>query len=154
MKEKIKKVGSIALQTRFVKFFISGVSAFLVDLVILNLVSYIFFEGGNYSLFELVSVPKLVSASIALLFNFYLNRRWVFQVESTSATRQGVKFIAVAFLNLIVASIFFDIYHEIVAQFFSNGALTPALINTISNFASEATKMIFSFVLYKYFVFK
>jgi putative flippase GtrA len=156
-----KKLKNFTLQQKekgnfqkFGKFLLSGGLAFLLDLIILNLVSHIFFEGRNYIILFNLSVPKLVSASIALIFSFYLQREWVFKAAEDEVKTQVGRFIISSIINIILVSIFFTIFHYSLNQVFQPGESFKTTINSISNLLSEIVKMFVSFFLYKNFVFK
>ena len=144
-------------ESNFSKFFLSGVFSFLVDTIVLSVIIVLIFKGENVLLFGSISIAKLISSSIGLFTNFVLNRNWVFKAKSNGTIRrQSIKFITFSAVNVIFASIIYNIYLEIIifltTQFRLNIEMNFIFIFT--NLITEGTKMIFSFFGYKYFVFR
>jgi putative flippase GtrA len=157
MKEKFNKIKERALEHKFVRFLVSGVTAFLFDLIVLTIISFLFFQGSNYTIFGIISLPKFISSCFGLSLVFYINKNWVFNSKNRKFTRQVPKFIAVSIFNIFFISVIFNIYYQFYSPPLSSLTLNPNLIKLIINgftsVSSEGTKMLLSFFLYKYFVF-
>ena len=145
------------LKIKFVKFFITGLSAFAIDLILLNIFSFLFFRGTNYSILNIISVPKLMSSTVALIWGFIINRNWVFSAKTQSYKRQAVKYIAYSIFNVIFGSVLFNFFYPILSSVSGvlnlSENLEKALSNTLANVITAAIQMCTSFVAYKYLVF-
>ena len=81
---------------RFLKFSIIGVVNFFVDLVILNLLSYVTgFNKGFYA-----SVFSALSFFIANINSYFLNRRWTFKSNNKDSGYKA--FLAISLFGVLV----------------------------------------------------
>ncbi len=158
MREKIRKISQKALEHRFIKFLVTGGTGFLFDLIMLIIISFLFFQGTNYSIFGIMSLPKFISSLFGLSLVFYLNRNWVFNAKNKNLNGQLGRFIIVSVINVFFVSIIFNLYYQLYLPSFSALPLSQNMIKLIINgftsLSSEGTKMLLSFFLYKYIVFR
>lgn len=156
---KLKEISNKLLRLKFLRFFISGFTAFLVDTVTLALATFLLFQGQNVMLLNSISIPKLISSTVGLFTNFILNRKWVFKINtSETVKKQAIKFILFSVANVLFASIIYNIYLGIVITIVEtihldlNGLNNTVLL--LANIMTEGTKMVVSYFGYKYIVFK
>jgi putative flippase GtrA len=92
---------------RLIKFSIIGGSALVIDIGI-----YIFLTRIEHIQYI---ISRLISLSIAIFWNFNLNRHWTFQAVSEKVNRQFVKFLIViistSLLSLILMKIGVSVLH-------------------------------------------
>jgi putative flippase GtrA len=143
---------------KFSKFFVSGFSSFLIDSIALSFFTFSIFGGTNPVFLNSISIPKVLSSIIGLTTNFILNRSWVFRTTDKSLLRsQIIKFTCFSILNVLFGSIIYNVYLEIVRDLGSIVGLSSTdlakLDVLLTNLITESTKMIVSFIAYKYFVF-
>jgi putative flippase GtrA len=137
---------------QIIKFSLTGGVNTAVDFAVLNLLIYLFgltSQDSRYLIF------KTISASVAILNSYLLNKWWVFksnQIRQQRTSGEMVKFIGVSAIGLIlnatIASLAFNALHPVFpsasAHMLANaGALTGTVI-----------VMIFNFIGYKFLVFK
>ncbi len=140
---------------KFVKFFITGLTGFMIDLIVLSIISTLFFQGKNFSVLGIISLPKFISSLVALIFVFFVNRSWVFKSDSQKIHKQAIKFIIVCIFNVFLSSILYNIFYLILEPIIINEFnLSNSILIIFSSITTEALKMISSFFLYKKIVFK
>ena len=156
MKRRLKagsrKIKNQVVSIDFAKYFISGVIAFVVDSIVLNIVKFGLFENEGGQIFEIISVAKLISGTFGIAVSFYLNRRWSFRATSGRKRDQGTK-MALSFLfSILIGSILLTGYEAILdyQSLIELGRLTP----TIANGLTTGTLMLLNFFIYKFIVFK
>lgn len=143
------------LKLNFVKYFITGVSGFLIDLVVLTLATTLIFQGKNYSILGIMSAPKFISSTIALLFVFTVNRRWVFTSKEGKMHEQAIKFVIVCIFNVFLSSILYNFFYSLLEPVVIEQIhLANGLLILGSSLITEAIKMLSSYFLYKKVVFK
>jgi putative flippase GtrA len=157
--DKIEKLYNQLTAIKFVKFFLSGGLAFLIDTSILLAIKYLFFGGEDVQILGTVSIAKLISSTAGILFMFTLNRNWVFsENKNKRISIQGAKYIAVTITNLLIANLLFSFYLSELAYLATiSSADTTTLggaITAFANLLSELSKMFISFFAYKYLVFR
>jgi putative flippase GtrA len=138
----------------FIRFLISGGISFIVDFTVLLLITHIFFGGKNFSLFGFISLPQMIASIVGLSVNFLFNRAWVFEKNESQLKSHVLKFIAFTVFNVLLASILFDMYYDIFTSIITTITIPFVSILLLASVAKEATKMVISFIGYKYFVFK
>lgn len=123
-------------------FFVGGVTAFFLDLAILNF--QIFILDFNPFVFGIVSVANVISVTIALTFNFFFQKFLSFTAgKSKKMKRELWRFVLVQIFTIIFfGGIVFGIFFNL-----GLGILLSKIITTLF-------QMISSFFLYKFFVFK
>ncbi len=138
----VQKIKNIVLSKEFQKFFVVGGIAFLLDFGILTFEVYIL--NFQLTLFEVVFIPNVISATVAIVFGFFAQRQWAFKERNKDkAFKEMSKYILVQLFNLVV---FNSIIFGIILNF---GVIVP-----ISKILVVGMQTITSYVLYKYFVFK
>ncbi|MEP7103813.1 MAG: GtrA family protein [Candidatus Dojkabacteria bacterium] len=155
MKSKITNLIHKLLALKFMRFLISGIFAFSIDTGILIFVKIVLFNGTDYKLFQVLSIAKLISASVGMITMFMLNRAWVF-VESKNGNvkKQGAKYILINLVTLVIASILYSFYYSVITTFLSGTTINTTILISLANFLTEGTKMVISFFAYKYLVFR
>lgn len=144
MKEKFTKVTNIVLglikSKEFQKFFVIGISTFILDFTLLQ----IFLRAFNIPPEDHAreTVANIGSSLIAIAVNYILQRSWAFQSKNKNIVRESGKFFLVQGLNLVL---FQTLLFSAV-----NYLLTPG----ISKVIVTGIQIAFSFVMYKFFVFK
>ncbi|SRR5260221_6718977 len=141
MAKVFQKVVSIIKSKEFQKFFIGGVSAFIIDFSILNILTYVF--KLNTYLFGVIFLPNFISTTTAIIFNYFLQRTWTFKSQQKNLTQELVKFILVNVFNLIV-------FNGIIFGLLSQAGIPIPITKVIVT----ALQLIVSYTLYKFFVFK
>lgn len=141
MKKYSGKFTDLMKSKEFQKFFVVGISSFLLDFAILNFLLYI--VNLNTFLFGIISVPNLISSITAILFNYILQRRWTFKSENTAVIRESLKFFSVHGFNLII-------FNGILFGFLAQLGFPKPLVKIFVT----GVQLFFSFALYKFFVFK
>ncbi|MEO6729293.1 MAG: GtrA family protein [Candidatus Dojkabacteria bacterium] len=156
MKERIANLKNKLIALKFIRFLISGGTAFLIDTAILISIKAIIFGGVDVKLLGTISVAKLVSGTVGIIFMFVLSRSWVFaDAKESSIKKQTVKYLLYTGLNLIFASILYTFFSVLLSQIFPEQIIVHATIFiAFSNLLTEGTKMVVSFFAYKYLVFR
>lgn len=96
---------------QFLKFGMTGVLGAIIDFSIFNILTRVIGWDTIYYVlgFEIIAA-NLVSVSITIISNFYLNKYWTFRNQSQAVVSQGVGYFAlnsVTFvLNQILTSFF------------------------------------------------
>lgn len=154
--ERILKLYRQLLAVKFVKFFLSGGTAFLVDTGVLLGIKFIILGGTDILIFETVSVAKLVSSIAGITFMFFLSRTWVFsENKEKNVAVQGGKYLGVTIANLLIANILFGFFLTQLNYLFSPEVTSHlGVMTAVSNLLTEAVKMFISFFAYKYLVFR
>lgn len=145
----VKKVTKHIFSVSFLKYFISGVGAFAVDNVILNILK---FSGLSTQLFGFIYVAKIISSSIGATVSFFLNRHWSFKATEVKVKSQAVKMLYTYIFGIILGAILYSFYFEILVwqNIINFGDFSP----TLANVTATATQMFLNFFIYKFYVFK
>ncbi len=137
------------LPLNFYKFFITGITTFLIDNTVLNIVYYIVLGGEDYEVFEKISISKFTAGFVAIMVGFYINRNWSFkETRDKKARNQITRYFLIFGINLVVASVLFPIYKDLVT--FMPDRLEPSLANVITT----SNIMFISYFSYRFFVFR
>jgi putative flippase GtrA len=135
-------VGSI------VKFGIVGLVGFIIDVGIFNFLRYLEISGGREEWWTTALGAKVVSTSIAIVFNWLGNRYWTFRKNRTSPVlRELVEFVVASVAGMLVAlaCLWFSHYvlglRDIVSDNISGNVIGLGLGTAVR------------FVLYRYWVF-
>lgn len=136
-----REILKIAKSEQFIKFVISGGTAFVVDFCVLT----ICLEVLNFNLYVLgiISLANLLSLLCGMTTTFVLNRFWSFKATNSKVYQQGAKFLAVHIFSMIMNSLLF-------------GLLTQYLFVSpyIAKIGVTGLQVIWNFPLYKFFVFR
>lgn len=145
----VRKVTKHIFSVSFLRYFISGITAFSVDNIILNLLK---FSGFNLQLFGFIYFAKVISSTVGVIVSFVLNRHWSFQATEVSVKPQAIKMFCTFVLNIIIGALLYSIYFEIIRlqNIFSFGNFAP----TLANIVATGTQMFITFFIYKFYVFK
>lgn len=140
----------------FLRFFISGSVAFLVDFIILNLLIVIFKNNnGSLSFFNTqitdntyilslpIFIPNAISTIFGIITTYSLNKYWAFKSKTNNIVKEGGRFALVLLLNYLLNNVFFGLIRE-------NSAISEQIIKIIVT----AMQMFWTFLLYKFFVFR
>lgn len=138
----VNKMKKLLLSQEFQRFFIVGVTAFLLDFGLLNFMTYIL--DFRVVLFDLIYLPNIISTVTAVIYGFILQKRWTFKDTSSAQSKiQLTKYFSVHLLNLIL-------YNSILFGILLNlGVLIP-----IAKIITNTLQMFSSYILFKKFVFK
>ena len=89
---------------KFIKFCIVGFSGLIIDFII------------TYISKEKLNIHKYISNSlgfvIAVCTNYYLNRIWTFDSDSTQIFEEYTSFFIISIVGLITNNIFLYLFHE------------------------------------------
>jgi putative flippase GtrA len=147
--DRIQTLTSNPKIQQFIRFFISGGLAFIVDFGILMILLYIVKYNDSYTV-QIFGVTlhlvyaNLISTFLGTVASFILNKYYAFQSRTNTreTSRQFSQFFVVGIFNYFVHNILFG-YATLL------GIPAP-----ISKFFLIALQMIWSFFLYKIVVFK
>ncbi|OGI23879.1 MAG: hypothetical protein A3E91_00610 [Candidatus Moranbacteria bacterium RIFCSPHIGHO2_12_FULL_40_10] len=140
---------------QFGRFVLVGIMNTLVDLAILNAETLIsgVKEGKGYA------IQKGVSFIAAVIFSYFLNKKWTFQ--DASSENQGKKFsqfLAVSIIGMIinvsVATLAVTYIKPFINPLFNLAFLTDQLWVSIGALCGTAVGLIWNFLGYKFIVFK
>lgn len=113
--------------TFFSKFVVVGVLATIVDFTLFN-TFLVFIDTGNSN--NDARIATTISYIIAVLFNFMLNRFWIYRESQGQTQKQVVQFYIVYgtsfFVRLIIFSIVLPIWQTLVGQVLENNVNTLA----------------------------
>lgn len=119
-------------------FLFAGLIAFFIEsVIILFFINY--FDTNAYA-------PRFLSLPIGILFTWYVNRTYGFQVKSEPNFRELLRYLK---SNFLVQSLNFLLYILLISNFFffKNNPIYAL-------FFSVVIATIFSFILYLYYVFR
>jgi putative flippase GtrA len=134
-----KKIFLFFISPQFVKFFVVGFSAFLVDFGLLTFQIYVL----NFNPFAgIISIANVISVSVAIVYSFILQRTWTFRSQDKRVVRQGGKYVVVAMFSITLNNIIYGF----MIQF--------GLIPPLAKFLVTSLQMCWSYVLYKWVVFR
>lgn len=135
-------VGSI------VKFGIVGLIGFVIDVGIFNLLRYLEISGAQQEWWTSALGAKVVSTSVAIVFNWLGNRFWTFRNHRTSPVfRELVEFVLASVAGMIVALACLWISHHVL------GLRDIISDNIAGNVIGLGLGTALRFVLYRYWVF-
>lgn len=89
------------LRITFIRFFIVGVTAFIVDAGLLYLLLYVL--NFNPIWFGLISIANVISVICGLVTSYMLNRIWSFEAREERIASQGMRFVAV-FISIYIGN--------------------------------------------------
>lgn len=145
----VKKVTKHLFSVSFLKYFISGVGAFAVDNIVLNILK---FSGLSAQLFGFIYIAKIISSSIGATVSFFLNRYWSFKATEVKVKSQAVKMFYIYIFSIILGAILYSVYYEVLIfqNIINFGDFSP----TLANVSATGTQMFLNFFIYKFYVFK
>ena len=122
-------------------FLFGGISAFLIDFGLLTFQVYVL--DFHPIIFGVISVPNVISSTIAIIYNFFIQKFFAFNSRGSGTKSELLRFIGVQIFTIIVfAGLLFGFFLNI-------GFEVP-----VAKFLSMIFQMVSSFLLYKFFVFK
>ena len=111
---------------KFIKFCIVGFSGLLIDFII------------TYISKEKLKIHKYISNSlgfiIAVCTNYYLNRIWTFDSNSTQIFEEYTSFLIISIIGLITNNIFLYLFHEKLSKQFYISKFIAILLTSFWNF--------------------
>ncbi len=111
---------------KFIKFCIVGFSGLVIDFII------------TYISKEKLKIHKYISNSlgfiIAVCTNYYLNRIWTFDSNSTQIFEEYTSFFIISIIGLIINNIFLYLFHEKLGKQFYTSKLIAILLTSFWNF--------------------
>ena len=111
---------------KFIKFCIVGFSGLIIDFII------------TYFSKEKLKIHKYISNSlgfvIAVCTNYYLNRIWTFESDSTQIFEEYTSFFIISIVGLITNNIFLYLFHEKLEKQFYTSKLIAILLTSFWNF--------------------
>ena len=111
---------------KFIKFCIVGFSGLIIDFII------------TYISKEKLKIHKYISNSlgfiIAVCTNYYLNRIWTFDSNSTQIFEEYTSFFIVSIIGLITNNIFLYLFHEKLGKQFYISKFIAILLTSFWNF--------------------
>lgn len=156
----IKKIKDTFFTPRFIKFFITGVTAFAIDFSL-------------YTVGIKAGLPILlansISIAISIIVNYTINRFWVWQSKEKKVALEFGKFILVQGFNFLANNLFLLLFIAInVSAIVLNiaGFISEKLQETLgfiegedgnkllAKFFATSIQLVTSFLFYKFFVFK
>jgi len=156
MQKKIKILISRFRTKEFLRFFVSGSTAFLVDFVILNLL-ILAFNFNNNVLYILgikinitvkiigiaIFIPNVISTIFGIITTFSLNKYWTFKSKINTIFSETWRFGLVLIFNYILNNILFGLIRQ-------NFYLSDQVIKIVVT----GMQMFWTFLLYKFVVFR
>lgn len=140
MLKKIFQHG-VALHKEFLKYFITGATAFILDIGSLYLLGR--FTTLPYYLAVLINQPPV------LLYIFLLNKHWSFCAKGLTH-RQMIRFVSVAIFNYLVAGAWMWLFTEGWPLHIVNKHVDYLIVRL----ANVVVSVLWNFLLYKYWVYK
>jgi putative flippase GtrA len=135
-------VGSI------VKFGIVGLVGFVVDVGIFNFLRYLEISGGREEWWTTALGAKVVSTSVAIIFNWIGNRYWTFRkTRTTPVLRELIEFVLASIAGMVVALACLWVSHHLL------GLRDIVSDNISGNVIGLGLGTAVRFVLYRYWVF-
>lgn len=111
---------------KFLKFCIVGFSGLVIDFFI------------TYISKEKLKIHKYISNSlgfvIAVCSNYYLNRIWTFESNSTQIFEEYTSFLIISIVGLITNNIFLYLFHEKMGKQFYISKFIAILLTSFWNF--------------------
>tara|TARA_B100000609_G_C17135594_1_gene392637 strand:+ start:640 stop:1011 length:372 start_codon:yes stop_codon:yes gene_type:complete len=111
---------------KFIKFCIVGFSGLVIDFII------------TYISKEKLKIHKYISNSlgfvIAVCTNYYLNRIWTFESNSTQIFEEYTSFFIISIVGLITNNIFLYLFHEKLEKQFYTSKFIAILLTSFWNF--------------------
>ena len=127
---------------RFAKFSIVGSLNFLVDIIILNLLSYV--TGINRGIFT--AVFSAISFLVANANSYYLNKKWTFR-DNEKKSRYKV-FLLISVIGIVINMFIVYNFTTISQSYFSD-----IVWLNISKIVATLLVMFFNYYSYKRYVF-
>lgn len=131
---------------QFSKFALTGVMNTILDMGLLNFLSY---WTGIYSGWMIV-VLNSVSFVVAVTNSYFWNKHWTFARTDSAKATEYLEFIGVAFVGLLLSNII--VYG--VTTYVPTDGLKPAMVENLAKILATVIVMFWNFTGFKFFVFK
>lgn len=148
LKNIIKELAS----EKFAKFFIIGVTAFVIDSFVLYILQKSIFSHEESKLLGLIYTSKLFSSIVGVSVSFTLNRYWSFKATHNRVHGQAFRMAIVFGINIFISAVIYSVYYEILK--YQNLIDLGDIAIPFANAATIGTMMISNFFIYKLVVFK
>jgi len=132
---------------QFIRFVIVGIFNTILDLVVLNLLVYIFSISDPLSF----SICKGVSFIVALVNSYFMNKYFTFAQKETT-NKNFYVFVIFSLVGLIVNISISSLTFYLLG--FYSSTLSIALVTTLSGMTGSAFGMLINYFNYSFFVFK
>lgn len=152
LKKLIKKAIETFTSPLFIKYFICGFSAFMIDFIILNIEAHVLKFNPKFYVFNFpIEINNIISSFIGLTISYILNRLYAFKSDK-NVIKESLKFLAVGIFNYLISNF---LYSLILATIFaSTTGILYNLKESITKFFVIGLQMIWTFFLYKFLVFE
>lgn len=136
---------------QFSKFIVVGVMNTLVDLSILNLLMFV--SGQTQGVFY--TVFKTLSFITAVIFSYYINKRWTFRDNSEeNASKKFSQFIGISIVGAIINVSVATLVVTLARPALGLGFISGQLWGNIGALCGTSIGLIWNFIGYKFIVFK
>lgn len=136
----MQRLKSLFLSKQFIKYFISGFSAFLVDFGLLNFQIYVL--KFDPLIFGYLRFANVISTLAGLTVTFLLNRYWAFgERRNANAAKHGGKFIFSSTIVWIIHNLSYS------------GLVNIGLIAPIAKLIVMAVQMVLNYFIYRFVIF-
>jgi putative flippase GtrA len=134
------------LVAQFLRFGIVGGIGFVIDFLVFNALIATFLSAS--AVHEGPLIAKVISASLAIVFNWMGNRHWTFRAHrGRQLLREGVEFAIVSAGGLLIGVACLWVSHYLL------GFTDPLADNIASNVIGLGLGTLFRFTLYRVWVF-
>lgn len=142
------------MKNRIMKLFQHEVVLYLIAGVATTIV-YFAVRMGLFLLISDVVTVTLIANSLAILFAFWVNDRFVFKQVTKGWPLRLVKFtsarLATLFLDVALAWLLVDSFPQLIGQFVNNNI---QMVNAVAALIGQVLIMVSNYFLSKFFVFK
>lgn len=136
---------------QFAKFFVVGIMNTGVDLTILNILMFV--TGQNQGIY--FSFFKTLSFLAAVIFSYYINKRWTFQDKSHNDTeKKFYQFIGISLIGAIINVTVATLVVSIIRPIIGDSLISGQLWGNVGALCGTAVGLVWNFVGYKFIVFK
>lgn len=128
------------------RFGVVGLGGLVIDVGVFNLLRLTVLAPEEVATGPIIA--KVVSTSLAIVFNWLGNRYWTFRAtRRRQAVREAIEFIAVSLAGSLISLLCLWISHYVL------GLTSPLADNLSSNVIGLALGTAFRFVFYRWWVF-
>ncbi len=140
----------------FYRFFIIGLSVFVLDLIIFSFLFHVLGLKSKLDIIELTpkvlvkfNYANMISLFLASIYGYIANKTWSFEDKGDNVASQFSKYVLVAAINFLINNTIFGL---LIYEIFSDP--NNVLITSISKVLATSFQTISSYILYKYIVFR
>lgn len=128
------------LLVQILKFLVVGFSATFVDFFVANIFRFVLNFNETYAV--------MIGFIVALIFNYYLSKVWVFEFDNQKSSKQQfILFVVLSVIGFILNILIFELSVNILI-FINNEALKF----NISKVVATAIVMVYNFISRKVFL--